>query len=79
MERGEFVEIWYRNLWRYAEKWLTRDECDQLRWLIIAGVGMRAVAVLLGVAGEGERRGTIAAYVRVMRAAWTRWNDASRS
>ncbi|MGK2857591.1 MAG: glycosyltransferase family 2 protein [Thermoanaerobaculia bacterium] len=79
METGAFVEIWYRNLWRYAEKWLTRDERERLRWYIIAGIGMRAGAVLAGHSAGGARRGTLAAYGRVIRSAWMRWNDASRS
>lgn len=79
MQSGEFVEIWYRNLWRYAEKWLTSDERERLRWFIIAGMGMRAAAVIAGLSADAGRRHTLAAYGRVIRSAWMRWNDASRS
>ncbi len=79
MATGEFVEIWYRNLWRYAEKWLPSKERERLRWFIVAGIGLRAVAVIAGLSAAGERRGMLAAYGRVIRSAWTRWNDASRS
>lgn len=79
MESGQFVEIWYRNLWHYAEKWLTGDECERLRWLIMAGIGMRAAAVIAGLSADAGRRPMLAAYGRVIRSAWMRWNDASRS
>jgi len=79
MEPGEFLGIWYRNLWRYAEKWLTADERELLRLSVIAGAMMRCVAVALGLGPGDGRPGLLAAYAGVVRSACTRWQNESRS
>jgi GT2 family glycosyltransferase len=79
MAPGEFVAIWYRNLWRYAEKWLTADERELLRLCMIAGGAMRVAAVAAGLGPETGRRGMLAAYAGVVRSAWSRWQNESRS
>ncbi|HEX3109660.1 MAG TPA: glycosyltransferase family 2 protein, partial [Thermoanaerobaculia bacterium] len=47
---AEFQAHWYRNMWRYAQKWLRAGEAEALRWTIIAGMALRVVAALIGVA-----------------------------
>jgi GT2 family glycosyltransferase len=79
MAPGEFVGVWYRNLWRYAEKWLTADERELLRLAVIAGAAMRCTAVALGLGPRDRRPGLLAAYAGVVRSACTRWQNESRS
>jgi hypothetical protein len=79
MAPGEFLGIWYRNLWRYAEKWLTADERELLRLAVIAGAAMRGAAVALGLGPRDGRSGLFAAYAGVVRSACTRWQNESRS
>lgn len=76
---GEFVGIWYGNLWRYAEKWMSADDREILRVCMIVGSLMRAAAVAAGIGPDGGRRKLLAAYAGVVRSAWTRWQSDSRS
>lgn len=74
---GEFVDIWYGNMWRYAQKWLTPGEREALRWLVITGMILRLGAAAVGVAHpEVGRKGAIAAYAGVLKKAFDRWAPA---
>jgi N-acetylglucosaminyl-diphospho-decaprenol L-rhamnosyltransferase len=75
-----FTEVWYRNLFRYAEKWFSPREAEVLRWLIIAGMLLRSVAVLFGFndVGQGRWR-SIRAYWTVLVKAFEKWDDSSPS
>lgn len=79
MAPGEFVTIWYRNLWRYAERWLTPDEQELLRIALVAGAALRGAAVAAGLGPGGGRAKLLAAYAGVVRSAWSRWQNESRS
>ena len=75
---GEFIEIWYRNLFLYARKWFRESEVEVLRWAIIGGMAMRiAVTIVRGGNGTVRRNGGIRSYWSVMRKAFSRWNDQS--
>jgi GT2 family glycosyltransferase len=75
---GEFLRIWYRNLFRYATKWLPSPQVETLRWVIIAGMLMRSVAVAIGVSKlPSEREASPRMYLAVARDAFRRWEDPS--
>lgn len=75
----DFTEIWYRNMWRYACKWLPARDTEALRWVIVAGMLLRCLAALFGVAHpEVGRWQAFRAYANVLEKAFHRW-DASRS
>lgn len=75
-----FQELWYRNMWRYANKWLTPAQAEALRWTIIAGMAVRIVAALAGIAHRDVGRLRAArAYARVLGKAFHRWRDSPRS
>jgi N-acetylglucosaminyl-diphospho-decaprenol L-rhamnosyltransferase len=75
-----FHEIWYRNMWLYARKWMPKGEAEALRWMIIAGMALRVVAALAGVAHpEVGRLRAARAYAHVLEKAFKRWSDSSRS
>lgn len=77
---SDFLSIWYRNLFRYATKWLSRAEVEKIRWMIISGMLLRTAATLTGLGrSAGGRLMTGAAYLRVAREAIDRWDDAYRS
>ncbi|HEX8407426.1 MAG TPA: glycosyltransferase family 2 protein [Thermoanaerobaculia bacterium] len=74
-----FVDIWYRNMWRYAKKWMRPGEAEALRWAIMTGMLLRFAAGLIGKRPRGIERGeAFRAYALVLKRAWNRW-DASRS
>lgn len=74
---GRFVDIWYGNMWRYAQKWLSPGEREALRWLVITGMILRLGAAALGVAHpEVGRRAALAAYAGVLKKAFDRWIPA---
>lgn len=74
-----FVDIWYRNMWRYATKWMRPGEAEALRWAIMAGMLLRFIAGAIGKRPRGIERGeAFRAYALVLRRAWNRW-DESRS
>lgn len=74
----QFIDVWYRNMWRYARKWLRPAQTEALRWLIIAGMLLRSFAALAGFRPAGvNRRAAIGAYMRVMRKAFERWSSDS--
>jgi len=73
---AQFNELWYRNMWLYARKWFSAGEAETLRWAIIAGVALRCVAALAGIAHrEVGRWRAFRAYLHVMGKAFRRWND----
>lgn len=77
---GEFKSVWYRNMWRYARKWLTEGESEALRWAIIVAMALRCVATILGIAHrELDRATVLKAYRDVLEKAFHRWGDSSRS
>ena len=72
-----FQELWYRNLWRYGQKWLSKGEAEALRWTIIAGMALRVVAALIGAAHRDVGRVRAArAYAGVLRKAFHRWRES---
>jgi len=80
MEFSRFADIWYRNMWLYARKWLGKGKAEALRWAIIAGMMLRAVAGLAGLLPRGvPRREAYRAYRRVMKKAFERWEESRSS
>jgi N-acetylglucosaminyl-diphospho-decaprenol L-rhamnosyltransferase len=74
-----FVDIWYRNMWRYAKKWMSPGQAEALRWAIMAGMLLRFVAGVFGKRPEGISRGeAFGAYRLVLKRAFRKW-DESRS
>ncbi len=74
---AEFTDAFYRNMWRYAKKWLRPARVEALRWIIVAGMLLRAVAALVGIAHREVGRWTAArAYVDVAKKAFRRWSAA---
>jgi N-acetylglucosaminyl-diphospho-decaprenol L-rhamnosyltransferase len=77
---GQFIDLWYANMWRYARKWFTPAQREALRWTIIAGILLRLPAALIGIAHpEVGRRGAFGAYAGVLKKAFARWAGSSRS
>lgn len=78
---AEFVDVWYRNMWRYARKWLRPAQSEALRWVIIAGMLLRCAAGLAGLKPRGVKRwDAFRAYANVLRKAFERWSaDSSPS
>jgi N-acetylglucosaminyl-diphospho-decaprenol L-rhamnosyltransferase len=80
MTYGEFIDVMYRNMWRYARKWFSPGKAEGLRWAIIAGMLLRCAAALAGLKnGSPTRRAAIRAYATVMQKAVNRWGDTSPS
>ena len=73
-----FTDVWYRNMWRYAQKWLGRGEAEALRWAIIAGMLMRLAATAAGLKPKGiARRDALHSYANVLKRAMDRWSPDS--
>jgi N-acetylglucosaminyl-diphospho-decaprenol L-rhamnosyltransferase len=71
---GDFTDLWYRNMWRYARKWLPSGQAEALRWVIIVGMLLRCVAAIAGFAHpEIGRLGALRAYTAVLKKAFNRW------
>lgn len=80
MPYARFIELWYRNMWRYAHKWFSPGKAEALRWALIMGMMLRCFAALLGFRnGSSSRWQAVRTYVRVMRRALNRWDDSSPS
>ena len=80
MPFGEFVEIWYGNMGRYARKWLRRGEAQALRWIIIGGMLMRCSAAAIGIKPHGVARAeAMRAYSNVLKKAFGRWDSSPSS
>ena len=77
---GPFLEHWYRNLFRYAEKWMKPAEVELVRWSLIGGMAMRVVASMFGLGKRaGTRREAMRTYTRILKQAWRRWDATSQS
>ena len=77
---GRFVEVWYRNMWRYARKWFTPAQAEALRWFIMLGMILRLPAALLGLAHrDAGPMKAFEGYLGVLKRAFERWDDASPS
>jgi N-acetylglucosaminyl-diphospho-decaprenol L-rhamnosyltransferase len=75
---GTFVDVWYRNMWRYARKWMRPAQAETLRWGIIIGMLMRCSAGLIGFRPRGVARwDAFRAYGNVLRKAFERWSPGS--
>lgn len=76
MDFSRFAEVWYRNMWRYARKWMRPAEAEALRWSIVAGMLLRCAAAVFGFAPRvAGRRKALRSYGRVIRRALERWQD----
>ncbi|HJW92056.1 MAG TPA: glycosyltransferase family 2 protein [Thermoanaerobaculia bacterium] len=71
-----FTDVWYRNMWRYAQKWFTPGEREALRWMIIAGMLLRCAASVAGFANGNGRWPSVRAYANVAKKAFRRWDDS---
>lgn len=72
---GAFTDFWYRNMWRYASKWMPRGQREALRWIIIASMLLRCAAAVVGIKpSEVRRREAFLAYRGVMEKAFRRWS-----
>ena len=77
---SRFTEIWYRNMWRYARKWMRPSEAEALRWVIMVGMMLRCAAGLVGLKpATVGRLEALRAYLGVLRKAFERWESSSPS
>jgi N-acetylglucosaminyl-diphospho-decaprenol L-rhamnosyltransferase len=75
MRFAGFADIWYRNLWRYAQKWMPGWRAEAVRGAIIAGMVLRCMAAVVGVTPTGVGRGeAFRAYRDVLKKAFDRWS-----
>ncbi|HSP17448.1 MAG TPA: glycosyltransferase [Thermoanaerobaculia bacterium] len=80
MPYARFIDLWYRNMWRYARKWFSPGRAEALRWAVIVGMLMRCVAALAGFRnGSSTRWEALRTYARVLGKALNRWDDSSPS
>jgi N-acetylglucosaminyl-diphospho-decaprenol L-rhamnosyltransferase len=80
MPYARFIDLWYRNMWRYAHKWFSPGKAEALRWALIAGMILRCCAALVGFRnGNPSRLDAMRTYARVMKRALNRWDDSSPS
>jgi len=71
---ARFTDVWYRNMWIYARKWLSAGESEMLRWMIIIGMLFRIPAAAAGLAHRDVGRwAAMKAYAGVMKHAFRRW------
>jgi N-acetylglucosaminyl-diphospho-decaprenol L-rhamnosyltransferase len=76
----DFADIWYRNMWRYANKWFRPGQRETLRWAIIAGMLLRCFAAALGLQRRDiPRREALRAYQAVLKKAFHRWDESPSS
>jgi N-acetylglucosaminyl-diphospho-decaprenol L-rhamnosyltransferase len=77
---GRFIDLWYRNMWRYARKWFRPSQAEALRWIIVMGMILRLPAAVVGFAHpEVGRWEALKAYTGVLKRAFERWGDSSPS
>jgi GT2 family glycosyltransferase len=75
---GGFLEVWYRNLYRYTGKWLGTKNAELVRMAVLGGMILRIGAAAVGMGtGAVPAREAIAAYRRVLGQAWRRWDETS--
>jgi N-acetylglucosaminyl-diphospho-decaprenol L-rhamnosyltransferase len=80
MDFAGFVDIWYRNMLRYARKWMRPEEAAALRWAIVTGMLMRCAAGLVGLHPRRVARwDAFRAYAAVMKKALNRWDSSPSS
>lgn len=80
MEFAGFVDVWYRNMWRYARKWMRPGQAELLRRTMVLGMLLRCAAGLVGLRPRGVGRWTaFRAYANVMKKAFQRWTSPSSS
>ena len=80
MNFAGFVDIWYRNMWRYARKWMRPGQAETLRFAIVAGMLLRCAAGLVGLRPKGVRRwDAFHAYATVLKKALDRWDSSQSS
>ncbi|HKR65625.1 MAG TPA: glycosyltransferase family 2 protein [Thermoanaerobaculia bacterium] len=80
MNFAGFVDIWYRNMWRYARKWMRPAQAESLRWMIVAGMLLRCGAGFLGLRPAGVARwDAFRAYAAVLKKALHRWDSSPSS
>jgi N-acetylglucosaminyl-diphospho-decaprenol L-rhamnosyltransferase len=73
-----FVDVWYRNMWRYARKWMRPAQSEMLRWGIITGMLLRCLAGIVGFHPRGVARwDAFRGYRNVLRKAFERWSNSS--
>jgi GT2 family glycosyltransferase len=73
---AEFIDHWYRNMLRYARKWMSPGQAEALRWFIITGMLLRCSAAILGFGkAGGSRLSAFRAYASVLRNAFHRWDE----
>jgi len=76
MHFAGFVDIWNRNMWRYARKWMRPGQAEVLRWGIVFGMMLRVLACFAGLCPRGiGRREAIRAYVATLKKAFHRWDE----
>jgi N-acetylglucosaminyl-diphospho-decaprenol L-rhamnosyltransferase len=74
---GMFVDVWYRNMWRYSRKWMRPGQAETLRWGIIVGMLLRCFAGIVGFKPRGVARwDAFRAYRNVLRKAFERWSPS---
>jgi GT2 family glycosyltransferase len=75
-----FIDLWYRNMWRYGRKWFSPGQAEALRWVIIVGMILRLPPAAAGFAHpEVGRWNALKAYAGVLKKAFKRWDDSSVS
>jgi GT2 family glycosyltransferase len=80
MPFSSFVAIWYRNMWRYANKWFGRGQVEALRWAIIVGMLLRCAAGFVGLRPQGVTRPeALRAFRGVLKSAFDRWQSSRSS
>ena len=80
MSYARFIDLWYRNMWRYARKWFSPGRAEALRWAVVVGMMMRCAAAAVGFRnGSSTRWETLRTYARVLNKALNRWDDSSPS
>lgn len=78
MGLAAFLPIWYRNLYLYANKWMSPVASQMIRWMVIVGMLLRigALAVGLNTMPIG-REEALAAHRRVLGEAFRGWRTSS--
>ena len=77
MAFAEFASIWYRNMWRYAQKWMPARQREALRWVVIAGMTARCIVMCFGLRPHGVKWSDAwRAYTGVLKQAFRRWTAA---
>ena len=75
-----FVDVWNRNMWRYARKWMRPGQAEALRWGIVFGMMLRVLACVVGLRPRGIGRGeAMRAYAWVLKRAFNRWGESQSS